>query len=386
MKKYIITICCVFFFALSYGQGWGILERSSTPPAPDGLSDAKFYYNTGLKELHFYDDIGNEWQKYTERIDRISGANAPNYVPTAADAKIAVNAAGELYYYNNGWFSMLGWGLQGNNPGSTDFLGTKNNEPLRVKSKNRESMTLDNNGVVNLLDLPNQINLIRVKESATNGGNLSIQAGNSYTGQQPGNLAFFTGTGSGNSRVDFIPVSNGVQVTHTIEGSSFGVNEASPTANLHVNGSIRFDQGTKNGTNRVLTSLDGNGNAEWKDINTLFYQQYDVVNSDVVQVIPSTIDLQDSKIIGNYIPLRVKGANKVCVTGFSNFGTAAAGTLTVKIQTGLGSTTKLSLSHANVNAFCQDLDPFDSSFTVSVTTLTGNANLTGFYLNIYQIN
>lgn len=276
------------------------------------------------------------------------------------------------------------WSLGGNTTSQGDFVGSTN-DVLTLKSFNNEAMSFETNTASNFIYLPPLDNNIVVKPTNGIGKNLRISSG--FGTLQAGILQLGTTTSLGNSDIEFYTNVNSINKNSMkLSGENLGINEQSPTANLHVNGTVRIDQAAKNGQNKVLTCLDNSGNGEWKEISTVLYNQYDVVNSDVVQVVSALDGLEDSKQIGIYYPIRVKGANTVCVTGFANSGTAAAGNITVKIQTGLGSFTKTSFANGDINSFCYGLDPNDSLFTVEVNTLTGVTNLKGFSINIYQIN
>lgn len=74
-------------------------------------------------------------------VNQCSSLSAMNAIANPIKGSLAYNLGNDFLYYYNGttWVqtpSPAGWSLTGNSISSTNFLGTTNNEPLRLRVNN----------------------------------------------------------------------------------------------------------------------------------------------------------------------------------------------------------------------------------------------------------
>ncbi len=88
-------------------------------------------------------------------VNQFSNLTAMNSIASPIKGSLAFNAGNNFLYYYNGttWVqtpSASGWSLTGNSIGSSNFLGTTNNEPLRFRVNNTEKAVLEPRGSLTL--------------------------------------------------------------------------------------------------------------------------------------------------------------------------------------------------------------------------------------------
>lgn len=214
---------------------------------------------------------------HTNGSVRLQGLTAGSGNPLVADAN------GNIFISTSS--PSNAWNLTGNagtNPG-TNFLGTTDNNRLVIRTNNTEQMTILSDGkvgigssspagrlVVNSSIPDNHIRIQGVSPSITfegapginNEGRIGYATVNNnfVNGSLPGDLIvqtlsatsslIFGTTGGG--------LGNGVERARVTAAGFFGIATQSPTAVLHTNGTVRF-QNLPTGTGNALV-MDANGN------------------------------------------------------------------------------------------------------------------------------
>jgi len=88
-------------------------------------------------------------------VNQCSSLSAMNAIANPIKGSLAYNLGNDFLYYYNGttWVqtpSPAGWSLTGNSISSSNFLGTTNNEPLRLRVNNTERAVLETRGSLTL--------------------------------------------------------------------------------------------------------------------------------------------------------------------------------------------------------------------------------------------
>lgn len=213
---------------------------------------------------------------HTNGTVRLQGLATGTGTPLVADAN------GNIFLSSGS--ASGGWSLTGNaatNP-ATNFLGTTDNIRLVFRTSNTEQLTILPDGrvgintatpasrlVVNSTIPDNHIRLLGVASSLFFEGagvntearvGYATQPNNFVNGSSPGDLVvqalgasssvIFGTTGGG--------AGNGVERARVSPAGFFGIATQSPTATLHTNGTVRF-QNLPTGTGSALV-MDANGN------------------------------------------------------------------------------------------------------------------------------
>lgn len=188
------------------------------------------------------------------------------------------------------------WLLTGNTATVSDFIGTKNNEDFRIRTSNSQRMVIDKTGHVGInnatpsgyLDVAGYT---VIRPGA--GGSLPGQPGlailqNSNIMNHGGYIAFHNQVtkksfdiiqggrcGASGDDLNFIYYPNrdisctDGQYTMTLQQNRVGIGAISPTANLHVNGSVRMEALQNNNTMDRILVADVNGNLAYRNASTL---------------------------------------------------------------------------------------------------------------------
>ena len=165
------------------------------------------------------------------------------------------------------------WNMIGNVATATNFLGTTNNEDLRIRTNNLQRAVITSTGSLGLgVSAPTaQLHTngtVRFQSLINGTGNplVTDANGNIFVGTNPV-LNAWNLIGNSPTATDFLGTTNNEDLrirTNNLQravitnSGSFGLGVSAPTAQLHTNGTVRF-QGLANGTGNALVT-DGNGN------------------------------------------------------------------------------------------------------------------------------
>jgi hypothetical protein len=257
--------------ATGTSENWS--SGSAAPTGGQG-SVGDWYFRTSNNEI-LEKTAGSTWTSRATITGATgaTGAAGSNGAAGATGATGAAGAAGATGPTGPAGGGS-GWGLTGNsstNPG-TNFIGTTDNKDFVVKTNGTERMRVLSNGNVGIgtsspsekLDVTGHI-----KAGAT-----TDQEGGQFMLAEPS----LAGTGNwvmdnfysydGGNKLRFWNDRTGVNPITIVDNGKVGIGSfdwnEQPSTTLHVQGSIRVEDGTQ-GDGKVLTS-DANGNATWAAI------------------------------------------------------------------------------------------------------------------------
>ena len=178
--KNILTISALLLFAASL-QGQvirtvGIAYTAGAPAFTPSASGSFIAYDTTGRD--FYEFFGGVWSKAGQNIDQIAGAVAPAYTPTKMDARFAINASGQLYWWNGSAWVQVGGGS-----GATDLTFTGSSSPFTLNSSTGTDVTFAQGGIVSLTRNNNELTIsaTEVDGSVSNEGVIGVGAGGANT-------------------------------------------------------------------------------------------------------------------------------------------------------------------------------------------------------------
>lgn len=221
-------------------------------------------------------EIGIGTLSPTAQLHTTSGVRFQGLTSSGSLTDVLVrDANGNLYYRSaSSLLSGSGWQLTGNSIGASEFLGTTSNSDLRFRTNNTQKMVLTAAGRLGIgtgsptnaadilfADHPSiGNNGLLLSNSGTHAATLYLA--NTNTGGRRWALAS-TGSsnagGAGNLAIaDITGASNAV----VIEGSTgnLGINVDDPDAQLHVDGTVRFEN-LPSGEGNALV-IDANGDVK----------------------------------------------------------------------------------------------------------------------------
>ena len=238
-------------------------------------------------------------------------------------------------------------------------IGSVRHEGLTVNNALNSIVAVDGNGNLFWRDISNTL------------GNAWFLNGNTITGSN-----FFGTTNNENIRIR----TNNIQRAVITSGGLLGLGVAVPSAQLHTNGSVRFEGLSNNDVANRLVSMDNNGNLSWRDAASIAGSAW-LVNGNVgtASNFLGTTNNEDFR-------LRTNNLQRAVITSGGSFGlgvTAPSAQLhttgTVRLEGIANNNTlqRLALFDNNGNLFYRDLASLQSNFW-SLTGNTGTNPSTNF--------
>lgn len=275
------------------GRRWGMTSTGPNNAAGTGnfaISDM----NAGLDRLVIKGgtgEIGIGTLNPSAQLHTTSTVRFQGLTSSASLTDVLVrDANGNLFYRNASsvFAGGSGWQLTGNAIGGTEFIGTTNNNDLRFRTNNSQKMVLTAAGRLGIgTATPNNATEIFFADhpSVGNNGLLLSNSGthastlylaNTNTGGRRWALASTGSSNAGGAGNLAIADITGGSNAAVIEGGSgnFGINVDNPDAQLHVDGTVRFEN-LPTGEGSALV-IDANGNvmiAESSSAKNARYEQ-----------------------------------------------------------------------------------------------------------------
>ncbi len=252
-------------------------QRLAIQSPADGL----LVYDTDSACFIFYKSSVSQWISLCRIIQSSSGSEwsiLTNNFNNEGNLVITTNQPSTITSSNSVWLTS---GNSNTNSGS--FIGTTDNQPLVFRTNNSEKLRITTNGNVGI-GTSNPTAQLEVSGSLRFTGAGVPGAGKVLTSDADGYATWQTISGggssgtwliSGNSDTDennfigtntnqpFIVRTNSIERLRVASNGNVGIGTNSPTAQLHVAGSVRFSGAGTPGAGKVLTS-DANGNATWQ--------------------------------------------------------------------------------------------------------------------------
>jgi len=260
--------------------------------------------------------------------------------------------------------SFAQWNLSGNIAGSSDFIGTTNNEDLRFVTNNTTRMRLTSNSNL-IFGTSSDIYKITLFDKNING--VFVQWSNVATldakfdglliGLNSGSLDAIIKQQENASLLFFTNGDNErLRITKT---GYVGINNTNPTAQLDINGDYLALRNSNAAINRVLTS-DENGLATWQEISLSIINDTIKVNGFSPK---SLLDYKQSLNLTNNI-LSISNANNVDLSDYAQDILIVNDTL------------KLTNSNTSVYlaSYLDNTDQQSLSLQNDTLTITGNDN------------
>jgi hypothetical protein len=250
----------------------------------------KLYARNKKKNVSpIYVGIGTKYptaQLHTIGTVRMEGLTVNNNL----NSIVAVDGSGNLYWRDISNTVANAWFMSGNVITSSHFFGTNNNEDIRIRTNSTQraiitrtgmvgigtanpTAQLHTSGTVRFEGLPNNDGPTRIL-TTDNNGNVAWTS----IGAIGGGGASWLLTGNNANATDFLGTTNNEDLrfkTNNIQrgilttNGFLGIGTASPTAQLHTSGAVRFEGiGSNNSFQRLLT-LDNNGNLYYRDAASL---------------------------------------------------------------------------------------------------------------------
>ena len=201
---------------------------------------------------------------------------------------LAIDNSGNVFWKDMSNSNSNAWFLNGNTIGPSNFLGTTNDQDVRIRTNNAQravftssgllgigvtapTAQLHSNGSVRFEGLANNDVLSRLLVM-DNLGNLSWRNASSLnsndwtlTGNNADANSFLGTINTENLRIKVNSAEKAVFTT----GGSLGLGVTAPSAQLHTNGTIRFEGVSNNNTLQRLALFDNSGNLFYRDLASL---------------------------------------------------------------------------------------------------------------------
>jgi hypothetical protein len=201
---------------------------------------------------------------------------------------LAIDNSGNVFWKDMSNSNSNAWFLNGNTIGPSNFLGTTNDQDVRIRTNNTQravftssgllgigvtapTAQLHSNGSVRFEGLANNDVLSRLLVM-DNLGNLSWRNASSLnsndwtlTGNNADANSFLGTINTENLRIKVNSAEKAVFTT----GGSLGLGVTAPSAQLHTNGTIRFEGVSNNNTLQRLALFDNSGNLFYRDLASL---------------------------------------------------------------------------------------------------------------------
>lgn len=250
------------------------------------------------------------------------------------NAVLALDGSGNVFWRDISGTLANAWMLNGNTINSNHFLGTTNNDDLRIRTNNIQRVVITSAGNVGIgiaapaaqlhttgsvlfEGLLNNDAAPRVV-TMDNSGNLSWKtvasiAGNSWlTAGNTASAANFLGT---TNTEDLRLRTNNIQRAVLSSGGNFGIGVASPAAQLHTNGTVRFEGMTASNSLQRLAAFDNSGNLFYKDVSSLSSNFWSLTGNAGTNPATNFIGTTDANPVviktGNTEKLRVTASGQV---------------------------------------------------------------------------
>ncbi|UPT65629.1 MAG: hypothetical protein M0D57_13935 [Sphingobacteriales bacterium JAD_PAG50586_3] len=307
------------------GSGWGLTGNSSTNPGTNfiGTTDNKDFVvkTNGTERMRILSDgkIGIGTTSPTKALDVVlnsSGTNVVNIRNT--------NAAGysSIDYFDHTGNQMCNVGYSNSSAGAyagTMYFATNADVDMTWAHNNTEVMRLATGGMLGIgTSSPSEkLDVIgHIKAGAT-----TDQEGGQFMLAEPS----LAGTGSwvmdnffsydGGNKLRFWNDRTGVNPITILDNGHVGIGSfdwnEQPSTDLHVQGSVRIEDGTQ-GAGKVLTS-DANGNATWATPSSNAPNIY----SSTSQTLSGTSNNNISFSSAGYIKFNSGSSSNFSITGFS---------------------------------------------------------------------
>lgn len=309
-----------------YSTSKGILiprMNSSQRLAISSPADGLMVYDTDSACFMFYKSTVSQWISLCRNSQSTSVENwtiLSNNFNNNGNLVITTDQPNTITSSNSVWLTN---GNAGTSSGS--FIGTTDNQPLSIRTNNIEQLKILTNGHIGIgTSYPTA--QLHVNGSLRFSGAGIPGAGKVLTSDSDGNATWQTISSSGspswlingnddtnennfigtNTSQPFIIKTNSVERFRINASGNIGIGTNSPTAQLHVAGSVRFSGAGTPGAGKVLTS-DANGNATWQTPSTSSscislqeaYQCNDPLTSSIINTVTNAPFRVNSAINNN---------------------------------------------------------------------------------------
>lgn len=278
----------------------------TTPSSAQGWigngSNSLYARNASLQLTPIYVGIGTNAptaQLHTTGSVRFAGLTNSNQ-----PRMLVSDTSGNLYYRNISSIAGSGWMLTGNTPSSSNFIGTTNNQDFRIRTNNVQRMVVSGTGNVGInnatphyklsisgntdgsetYDGRRYIDLVNKSTAYTSAVSIQFQAGsndslfgavaytaNTYT-YQPNSTSILHLFANGNGvQVSSISKTGTIRLATNVNpqnvpiermrvtaNGNVGINTQAPTAKLHTNGTVRFENLPVGSGTSLVIDADGN--------------------------------------------------------------------------------------------------------------------------------
>lgn len=275
-----ILFCCLAILFLcsqeASAQRWKKKKKETLYARNKKKQVSPVYVGIGVKDATA--------QLHTVGTVRHEGLTVNNSLNTI----LAVDASGNVFWRDISNTLANAWFLNGNTITSSNFLGTTNNEDLRIRTNNTQRVVITSAGSVGIgvaspsaqLHTSGSVRFEGITNDNSqsrllmldNTGNLfwrDVTSLGSNSWQLNGNNATATSFMGTINAEDIRFRVNNVQRAVLTSSGSFGLGVAAPSAQLHTNGTVRFEGVANNNTLLRLALFDNSGNLFYRDLASL---------------------------------------------------------------------------------------------------------------------
>jgi hypothetical protein len=330
-----VTMLLVFFCSVDASAQRLKWKRSK----PETL----FARNKHKQVTPIYIGIGTKTptaQLHTVGSIRFEGLTVNN----SLNSVLAVDGNGNLFWKDMSNSNSNAWFLNGNTITASHFFGTTNSEDIRIRTNNTQravitsagllglgvtapAAQLHTNGTVRFEGLINN-DVSNRMVSIDNNGNLFWRDAASVVGTTAwllnGNNAtsssFLGTTGNEDLRIR----TNNIQRAVLTTNGSFGLGVTTTTAQLHTNGTIRFEGVTNNNTFQRLALFDNNGNLFYRDLASLQSNFWSLTGNTGTNPATNFLGTADN----NRLVFRTNNTEKMTILANGNIGIGVTNPLT----------------------------------------------------------